>query len=647
MLTVMATGAATIAGTYGGTSAQLRSDMQALEQAAPIVAQLQRPPTWTTEAEVPPPLAPELADRNSLALVWETDSARIGDQELAVVAAVPDELHELAFVPSRASVIPASFLENPDEAFEATGVVLPDRAEHITVTATAELSIDQWGIEHMNLAPGLDRRLALAFGESAETAEQRATGTAEGVAQASGSPAALEIDLYLRDLATGAGQFVSLGSRELSGPEITYDAETLSDFAATTSTTTLEWELILDPGRRFAVDAISVGLPSFEPSVHSQNRQVDLTLSLHTDDGSEILGEPTRSWASAHAASWEDAEPLLLERDAMTAEVEAEIEIDGHGVGTSYRSNEPWLRSVLDTRESVWRILAKENSLEFWGTPISAAYISAEPEFAGSVGAGPLREIFVPVALTPAAADAAALSPGDEFEMLFMNQYLPAHYVETIDAAPGRTEPLAAFIDIRRVAATFAASGQEARFPTQLWVRPDGDPAASAEELHLTGGIAAVRVAQLENPTDPTRSARLVFWVACVGAILLAGSGIAAAAATMTAHRRSEVAVLRAMGMTPSRQAASRAAELGVVVAGSVVLGLTSGWLISRFVVPALAQSTHARGLVELNPSLSLQIGPWLALLAFGAVLVLGVVVLIARTVRTQALDRTYREEVR
>lgn len=647
MLTVMATGAATIAGTYAGTSAQLRDSMQALTQGAPIRAAVERAPAWTTAGEVPPPPVPQTPGVQSSALVWDSDAGQIGNLGLSVVGAVPDALNEVALVPESTTLIPESFLATPDEALAGTGLVLSPGTTHVDAGLTAEVTVDQWGIAHMDLTAGISRQVARSLGgmTPSQIEEQAANDVASQVDTARAA-LPLDVRLYIRDLATGMGQFVSMGTQMIDGPDVTYNTDTLTDHQVTPAISELQWRMELDPQRQFVIDAISIDLPGTDPQFRTWSRQLEIALTLEDSDGNPLLGESTASWASMEAAEWSESEELMQRRAETPAEVVVSVEAQiGGGVSTSFESNEFYFRTALDTSDETWRVFAREASTEFWGSSISPAFQPATTD--GPAGSGPHPGSSVAVALTPATAEDALLSVGDEFQLLFMNQQLPARLVELIDAAPGRTDPYAGFVDVRSVGASLAGSGQESRYPTQLWATPASDLATSAAQLGEVEQISSVSVAEQEAPTDPTRSARLVFWVACVGAFLLASTGIAAAAVTMTGYRRSEVAVLRALGMAPTRQASSRASELGVVVLASVGIGLVSGQLISIVVVPALAQSTNAPGLVELNPRVILELAPWLALLAFGGILVAAIIGYIARTVRKQALDRTYREEVR
>lgn len=646
MLTVLATGAATIAGAYAGTSGQLRTDMQALAQGAILKAELQRPPAWTTQGQVAPSLYPDIGEHAS-SLVWQTEQARIGDLTLTAVAGLPGELAEVALIPGDAEILPSSLRSRETSDLAGEGILLEEGAQRVRATAEVVFDIDAWGVEYLNTVGVTQRQIQVSSGATLDYANQAAEQATAEAASHHGADTHLEVQLFLRDLHTGAGGFVSLGSKPVPGPVVTYDSTTLQDFSAQETRTVLEWDLQLDPQRRFTIDAIVLHLPEPDRGVQLWNRHLTIDFALETTDGDPILDQISSPWASRHATTLEQAQPILAERASRTPTVEALIQMESHGIHVSYRSNEVGVTTVLETSGATWRVMGKEHDMGFWGSTISPAFTPTGPEQGSPAGNQVESGPPVPVSLTPAAAEAAALEPGDEFQLMFMNQHIRAWFADTIDAAPGSTAPHAAFLDIRDVSLSLLGTGQEARYPTQLWIRPDSDPAQTAEALKAEGAVGDVQVAELDPPTDPTRSARLVFWVACVGAVLLAGTGIASVAATITAERRSEVAVLRALGMTPRDQAVSRAAELAVVVGLSVSLGLVSGWLISRFVVPPLAQSTNAPGLVELPPSLSVQVGPWLALLGFGAVLVLVVLGATAHTVRTQALDRTYREEVR
>ena len=82
----------------------------------------------------------------------------------------------------------------------------------------------------------------------------------------------------------------------------------------------------------------------------------------------------------------------------------------------------------------------------------------------------------------------------------------------------------------------------------------------------------------------------------------------------------------------------------GGVLAIAAAAGLLSGWAVSALVVGPLAWSSAG---AELATPLRPALPPLLALLLAGAVAVALIVAWLARTVRAQALDAEYREEVR
>ena len=83
---------------------------------------------------------------------------------------------------------------------------------------------------------------------------------------------------------------------------------------------------------------------------------------------------------------------------------------------------------------------------------------------------------------------------------------------------------------------------------------------------------------------------------------------------------------------------------VGGVLAIAAAAGLLSGWAVSALVVGPLAWSSAG---AELATPLRPALPPLLALLLAGAVAVALIVAWLARTVRAQALDAEYREEVR
>lgn len=646
VLTVLATGAVTIAGTYAGTSDQLRTDMQSVINGADVRAGLERPLAWGQGGGVPPtvPQVTDLDGVRAAAPVWLSDGAQIGDLTLQATASIPDLLRETAILPETSILLPDAF--GSDET-RVTGhtIVVPPGTKRLELHARGEMNFDGWGLAYFEQLPQMVVDEAEAMRQIGATVEADPQGVLAFEAESARSVLPIEVQVFLRDIDTGLGQFVSLGTIPLQGPTLGWDEETLSNFTTSASPVEVDLAIDLDPERRFAVDAVSLHTEAPDSMVLRWPRHFTVEMELAAGE-TQLFGTTTRQWASVQAADWDQAAERVAEREARVPEVEVVIEADEYGVSTGTASNELILPARLSTGDATWRLAASERSSEFFGTVISPAYTPANVD-THQPGAGPASQGTALVTLTHQAARAANLEVGQDFELVFRNRSLPATLVDLVDAVPGRTDPLAAFIDATTIGAQLASEGTSLSWPNELWVSTDGDPGTALVDLEQVEEFGEIAVAETGSPTDPTNAARLIFWVACAGATLLAATGIMAAATTMTQQRRSEVAVLRALGTSPLQQSLSRAAELAIVVAGSVVLGLAAGWLISALVVPSLAQATNAPGQVELTPGLHLEVVRFSSLLGFGMVLVGAVLMFVALRVHRQALDNQYREEVR
>jgi len=254
----------------------------------------------------------------------------------------------------------------------------------------------------------------------------------------------------------------------------------------------------------------------------------------------------------------------------------------------------------------------------------------------------------VPALLTSHLAAAADLGPGDTATVRVAGATVELVVDGLVEAVPGGLEEDAVLVDLAALGRHVLAHQPGPVLPGEIWLAvPDeadrGEVAAAAQEL--AGPEATVAVAG-EGATDSTASVRQAFWIVAAGAAVLALTGVAAVVLALARERRSEVMVLRALGLPPSGQARARAAELlGVGVLGTL-LGVLAGWSASALLVPTLARAAATRssplplgGRLDLLPALGV-----LAVLAAGLVVVAAV---LGARVRGQALDAEYREEVR
>lgn len=696
VLTVLAVGATTLASLYAGTSAQLRDDLAAVSQGAPLRADVVRPPFEEGPGQPPPPAAPDLSTLPEIedsTLVWLEPNARIGDAQVPLTLADTDALPAVTPVVAGASLVPEGLDQlvnaegRPLESAAGGGVLIPEGTGALTAELSVELDADRWEIARLDGLAQSQRDLHEQIAELGVDAEDGIamlpgvgmpgmfTGSEEDIADGleqevldAARGQALYVGALVRDTTTGQTYTLRSESLSAAGPTLTFDDETLTGFTAEPQVTQGELMIPLDPERTWALESLTLGFPGEEEAFFGGSAQLALTLDLTLRAGSQDLLTGTDGWGSTAAATPEQAAPAVEEAAAVEDPyVRDSYEIhsgtNSWGMSTSTESNRVQVPTVLDTSSATWHV---EGSSTSWpdearvGQPgMLPAEMTVAPGLTwvqnpgmptgGAPDAEPPATVRVPVALTRAAADAAALSVGDAFDIAYAGAALPGVLSTVVEAVPGQTGELAALADSRVLARALAADERTMDRPTQVWATPADPESADAalaaltqrEDLRAVTGPGAVSVA------DATSAARLVFWVASAGAVLLALTGIAAVAATLLSSRRPEVAVLRALGMPPAAQARSRALELGGVVLAAVAFGLGAGWLVGSAVVPELASSTIRPGGLTLPAQLRLEVAPWAVLVGAGAVLVLGLTLVLASRVRAQALDRDYREEIR
>ena len=191
-----------------------------------------------------------------------------------------------------------------------------------------------------------------------------------------------------------------------------------------------------------------------------------------------------------------------------------------------------------------------------------------------------------------------------------------------VDAVPGASDPLALFVPLESLLTSQLQRGTSIVLPNSVWVA--GDPAAD-DALSAALGDRPVMTA------TPGLSASVVgalvpgWWIATAGSAVLSLVAAFAIVQTLALARRRELGVLRALGVTASRQARMRAAELGGVFAAAVVLGAVAGAFVSWLIVPGLVRAVTA-GILPLAGGVTFAWRP-LALALGGLVVALGVIV--------------------
>lgn len=690
VLTVLAVGATTLSGLYAGTSAALRDNLTAVGQGAPVRATLDEPPKVTDPGQVPP--APELptdvAGVEASAPVWLDPDARLGDLQIPVTVAPAEELARtvsLARLPGGGPLVPVEALT--EEPTVPVGVEIPPGTREITVSVDVELTVDEQDL--VGVQEGFEQTvkdvMAGNFG-APQPDELLARDAARMMMDDQFLNAAPErtwnLTLWFVDTTHGIFRAVEGGSVPMTMPSVTLPwtdevaaGEQVDDIDYTRAKVAqgggdADIAFTLPEDTTFTL----VGLDLAPPDERFRHfpalpPDVEVRIAARTGSGEDLFGQSTADWGSSSLASPEVVAEIVAENEGIDAEDTVTTVLpDGSRLTRSAAREVP---GELDTTGATWTI-HKQSDLFFPDdvtivpgreyvdqfappSPLPSQQEEDTPtEGVAATGA-------IPVALTSSTATAANLGVGDRAQLNALGTQLAVEVTAVVPAVPGSLAPAGALLDRDAVAGAFVDQQRPLPFPTELWAMPSGwagvrgdaddgqgdSTARVVETLAEQETVAAVTGPGRVSVTDATSAARLVFWVASAGAVLLAVTGIAAVAATLLGHRRPEVAVLRALGMTPRAQARSRAFELGGVVLSSVLLGLGASWLVGRAVVPELARSTTLPGQVSLPAQLLLEPGLWAVLMVAGLLAVLLVVLTQAAGVRAQALDNDYREEIR
>lgn len=685
VLTVLAVGATTVSGLYAGTSATLRDDLATVAEGAPVRATL-APAVAVKDPGVvapPPPDFTEIPGLTRSVTVWQDPNATLADLTVPVTMAHLEDLTAVADVPDLGAATPLIPTEAlASDGFTSEGVPVPAGTRTIEVIIEGEVDVpestlemfqgmyeqgvvDTMAGEGMVVIHGVDVDEELARTENRRHLDWALTGGdpfggmdgEEAPEPPEPEPFSWDVRLTFVNPETGQLHAVDGGSVEF--PRFRVEPPPAEDLYASY----LDSEVTPGVGRASLIFTLPEGSEqvlhevALDLAVREEmrwdpvNSELDLSVRAVTDTGVELFGDATAGWGSPEAAPPEVVEERRVAAEEMAGETGYQTQILPDGSVVTY-GDTVFVPAELDTTGTAWQLRGRPG--QDLGNPVTVApgteWVdpSVRPGQDAPVPRARAAQTLVPVALTAQAASAANLSEGDPAQIKAFGATIPVTVAAVVPAVPGTLAPQAVLVERDEIAALLAEAGRALPHPQELWARTDpGQESAVVEAL-----AGEARITEVSGPggvtiTDATSAARLVFWVASAGAVLLAVTGIAAVAATLLGQRRPEVAVLRALGMPPGAQAHSRATELGGVVVASVLLGLGAGWLVGRAVVPELARSTTLRGQVSLPADLVLEPGLWAALLGLGALAVLAVVLVQAGRVRRQALDNDYREEIR
>lgn len=640
-LTVLAVGATTVSGLYAGTSANLRDGIASLGRGADVRAVVAPGPVSRTTLATPPTLA-DTEGVEASAPVW-LSNGRVGSTVVSYTALPVDQL-------GQAVSVPEGILDVPEVSAALSGTTRPETALLLPESATAlDLSLDLAVVpDEEELQEQLDSVVTwitelyaadyeAEFGQppSAEELEAEQRQQVQHVIGTFGQDEQLTISLWFWDEASGSLLRVEAPPVDFDFGVSVDDPAGRPQVAVSRVPMAATVQVPVDPGPGRSLVGIDLGFPQTGYFYDVEASISTLTTTGEEGTGTNLLADPTAlaSWQTPIPTEWPEPEGDLVDQVPIPT------------TGTLAGGEDGLVLTAVTGRED----------LNTFNNDTVAVVPLRDPGLAGSGATGPAEgqdtgdgtsDEALPVAITQSLAETGNFQVGMGITVQGFNRNIPARVAAIITAVPGTTAPHSVLVDTSALSTHLAASGDTLGAPTQLWAS-SADPEATAAAAQGLPGIAAATGVGAVSATDAASAVRLVFWVASAGAVLLAVTGIGAVAANLLRVRRPEVSVLRALGMTPGGQARARAAELAAVVLASLGLGLLSGWLVGRLVVPELSRSTTLAGQAQLPAPLVLEVPFWAGLL-LGLCLALALLlVVLYLTVRDQALDREYREEIR
>ncbi|MBK7822774.1 MAG: hypothetical protein IPJ61_17335 [Tessaracoccus sp.] len=546
--------------------------------------------------------------------MWRAEAAKIGDLLLPAVAAPTAALGEIALLPG-GQVVPA--LTRPAPAAGPRSLPIPAEATELEVTLGGGASLDPW----QQLL--LEKKVETSDDPGFELEQYE-------------FPLRFSVTLSVRDAETGQGAVLEGPTLELP-PNAVGRARPRFEGAHGEKTT----KVALPAGRALFIDAVTVRIEGSTWVEYTTEVAVDIAAQ-----GESLLGEGTKGWVGDAAVSEELAGPYRTQLADVVPEAGAHVEETDDMTFTSWHTNRPPTPSAfLDTTSSPWLLTttSPEDEIRIGPTVAFDPTKDYDPLEVMKAAQAPTPSP-APVALTRRAAAEADLRTGDRIEVNAFGRRIPAVVSAVVDWVPSVTGDRALLFDSGALAETLSSPSPILTRPTEVWAAADGAPAAVADAVRAVPGVEDVAVASPAAVGGPTTAAADSLWLVAGSALALAVTGLAAAVSAQLTTRRPEVAVLRALGMTPVSQARSRAWETGGVLGIAAAVGMLAGWAISALVVGPLAWSA---GSVELDAALRPELLPLAGILAAGAVAVGFVLAGLASSVRRQALDSEYRAEVR
>ena len=259
------------------------------------------------------------------------------------------------------------------------------------------------------------------------------------------------------------------------------------------------------------------------------------------------------------------------------------------------------------------RLPGRQEALRVLGVDaFRAAYV--QPELLGNAPADTL-ELLRPDALflSPAAAEWLGLKAGDR---LTVQVGLAEVGLRVAGLLHGSGRERLAVMDIAAAQLTFGRIGTISRLGLRLRPGADADALQAQVQAGLPPGLIAERPqSDLQRNASLSRSYRVNLNVLALVALFTGGFLVFSAQALSVVRRRSQLALLRVLGLTRGGLVRMLLAEGALIGAAGAALGLAAGYLMAAAVLERFGADLGAGQFRGLHPDLHAE--PWASALFF------------------------------
>jgi hypothetical protein len=202
----------------------------------------------------------------------------------------------------------------------------------------------------------------------------------------------------------------------------------------------------------------------------------------------------------------------------------------------------------------------------------------------------PAGTAVVPIVVSKALAMADALHVGDRLDVGGDWASFSAQVSGIVPLVPGVTTEASLIGDLPSIDNGWLRSSEQVPSLHELWIA--GSPIAT-----IAREVADVRPAQVTVATGSV-SRRFVsgavtaLWLGAIGGAAFAMVTLIASLAAIARRRRSEVGILRALGVVGRAQSRMRRTEISIVIVFGIVIGLITGAAMLLLIVGTLARSS-------------------------------------------------------